>query len=270
MRLHPIVPAIGMVGLAILWIPLVVVLVLSFNGDRLGRGFDPSLVWYVKLFHHAAIRDAALNSLILAVSSTTLSTLLGTGMALGLYRAPWPAAWRGFFDIVIHLPVVTPDIILAAGMMAAFAVFQGVSVIVGADQPELGMWLMIIGHTTFQVAFVTLVVSARLQLIERDQDEAARDLYASSWYSFSRVLLPQLAPGIAAGAMLAFVLSLDDFVVSLFTASTQSNTLPLYIYAVVKRGVTPEIHALSTFIVFITVALVLIMAKATPSTKETS
>lgn len=270
MRLHPIVPAIGMVGLAILWIPLVVVLVLSFNGDRLGRGFDPSVVWYVKLFHHAEIRDAALNSLILAVSSTLISTLFGTGIALGLYRAPWPPTWRSFFDIVIHLPVVTPDIILAAGMMAAFAVFQGVATVIGTQQPTLGMWFMIIGHTTFQVAFVTLVVSARLQLIERDQDEAARDLYASSWYSFSRVLLPQLAPGIAAGAMLAFVLSLDDFVVSLFTASTESNTLPLYIYAVVKRGVTPEIHALSTFIVFITVALVLIMAKATPSTKETT
>ena len=270
MRLHPIVPAIAIVGLAILWIPLVVILVLSFNGDRLGRGFDPSVVWYIKLFGNEAIHQAAWNSLQLAFASTTLSTLFGTGMALALHRAPWPRAWRGFFDIMIHLPVVTPDIILAAGMMAAFAVFQGVAGSIGAEQPALGMWLMIIGHITFQVAFVTLVVSARLQLIERDQDEAARDLYASSWYSFSRVLLPQLAPGIAAGAMLAFVLSIDDFVVSLFTASTASTTLPLYIYAIVKRGATPEIHALSTFIVLITVVLVLIMAKATPSTKEST
>ncbi len=270
MRLHPLVPTVAVIGLAILWVPLVVMVALSFNGDRLGRGYDPSVAWYLKLLGNAEIHRAALNSLILAVTSTVCATLLGTGMALSLHRAPWPRAWRGFFDVIIHLPVVTPDIILAAGMMAAFAVLQGVSQVLGGQAPGLGMWLMVIGHITFQVAFVALVVSARLQLIERDQDEAARDLYASSWYSFSRVLLPQLMPGIAAGAMLAFVMSLDDFVVSLFTASTDSITLPLYIYAAVKKGVSPEIHALSTVIVLITVVLVLVMAKATPSTKESS
>jgi spermidine/putrescine transport system permease protein len=127
---------------------------------------------------------------------------------------------------------------------------------------------MILGHVTFQVSFVALVVSARLAIIDRDQDEAARDLYAGTWYAFSRVILPQLAPAIAAGAMLAFVLSLDDFVVSLFTNATSSITLPLHIYAVVKRGVTPEIHALSTVIIAITTALVLAMAKAAPQPKD--
>ena len=267
MRVHPVVRAVGICGLAILWVPLVVIIALSFNADKFGRGFDPSLAWYAKLWSNSAIHAAAWNSLVLAVSSTFLATIMGTGMALGLHRTPWSKATRSTLDLSIHLPVVTPDIILAAALVAAFSVIQGVAGWFGVA-PGLGLWLMIIGHATFQTAFVALVVSARLQLIDRDQDEAARDLYAGTWYSFSRVLLPQLAPGIAAGAMLAFVLSLDDFVVSLMATSTESVTLPLLIYAVVKRGVTPEIHALSTVIVLITTFLVLAMAKATPHPQE--
>jgi spermidine/putrescine transport system permease protein len=224
-------------------------------------------VWYAKLWSNQAVHSAAWYSLLLAATSTAIATAVGTGLALGLHRAPWPRAVRSVLDVTIHLPVVTPDIILAAAMVVAFAVMQGIAGLIGVEA-SLGLWLMILGHVTFQVAFVALVVSARLQLIERDQDEAARDLYAGAWYSFSRVLLPQLAPGIAAGAMLAFVLSLDDFVVSLFTASTSSITLPLYIYAAVKKGVSPEIHALSTVIIAITAVLVLAMARATPKTQE--
>ena len=101
MRLHPLVPTVAVIGLAILWVPLVVMVALSFNGDRLGRGYDPSVAWYLKLLGNAEIHRAALNSLILAVTSTVCATLLGTGMALGLHRAPWPRAWRGFFDVNI-------------------------------------------------------------------------------------------------------------------------------------------------------------------------
>ena len=190
-------------------------------------------------------------------------------LALGVHRSPWPQRLRGAMDLTVHLPVVTPDIILAAGMVAAFSVMQGLgSLISGGAGPGLGLWLMILGHVTFQVSFVALVVAARLTLIDRDQDEAARDLYAGTWYTFTRVILPQLAPAIAAGGMLAFVLSLDDFVVSLFTYSTASTTLPLLIYAVVKRNVTPEIHALSTVIIAITTLLVLAMAKTAPQPKD--
>ena len=269
MKLPLAVPAVAVAGLAILWVPLVVLVVLSFNADRFGRGFDPSLVWYAKLFANAEIGAAAKNSLILAVSSTTIATVLGTMLALGVHRSPWSQRLRGTMDLTVHLPVVTPDIILAAGMVAAFSVMQGLgSLISGGAGPGLGMWLMILGHVTFQVSFVALVVAARLALIDRDQDEAARDLYAGTWYTFTRVILPQLAPAIAAGGMLAFVLSLDDFVVSLFTYSTASTTLPLLIYAVVKRNVTPEIHALSTVIIAITTLLVLAMAKTAPQPKD--
>ena len=263
MRLHPVITLTAWLALVLLWLPLVVLAVLSFNADKFGRGWDFSLIWYGKLLANAKVHEAAWNTLILAVTSTAVSTVLGTGIALGLHRLPWPRWLKGIFDVIIHLPVVTPDIILAAAMVVVFALFHAV-----APSLELGMPVMILGHVTFQLAFVTLVVSSRLALIDSDQEEAARDLYAGRRYTLIHVILPQLMPGIIAGAMLAFVLSLDDFVVSLFTASVDSNTLPLLIYATVKRSVTPEIHALSTVIVAITVFLVLLMTRLNPAAKS--
>jgi spermidine/putrescine transport system permease protein len=122
---------------------------------------------------------------------------------------------------------------------------------------EPGLLNMIIGHITFQVAFVALVVRSRLIAIGHEIEEAARDLFASNWYLLRRIMLPLLMPGIVAGGMLAFTLSLDDFVISFFTAGPESQTLPLYIFAAVRRGVTPQIHALSTLIMIITVVLVI-------------
>jgi spermidine/putrescine transport system permease protein len=125
-----------------------------------------------------------------------------------------------------------------------------------SDVFEMGMIDMIIGHVTFQIAFVALVVRSRLASIGKDVEEAARDLFASNWYLMRKVMLPLMFPGIVAGAMLAFTLSLDDFVISFFLSGPGSQTLPLYIYAAVRRGVTPEIHALSTIVVLVTVILV--------------
>jgi spermidine/putrescine transport system permease protein len=127
---------------------------------------------------------------------------------------------------------------------------------------------MIIGHITFQMAFVALVVRSRLVAIGREVEEAARDLFASNWYLFLRkVMLPLLMPGIIAGAMLAFTLSLDDFVISFFTAGPESQTLPLFIFAAVRRGVTPQIHALSTLIMLVTVMLVVLTERLTRTKK---
>jgi spermidine/putrescine transport system permease protein len=121
---------------------------------------------------------------------------------------------------------------------------------------DMGMIDMIIGHVTFQIAFVALVVRSRLTLIGQDVEEAARDLFAGNWYLMRNVMLPLMMPGIVAGAMLAFTLSLDDFVISFFLSGPDSQTLPLYIYSAVRRGVSPQIHALSTLIVLVTVVLV--------------
>jgi spermidine/putrescine transport system permease protein len=246
-----------------LYLPLLSVAVYSVNDTRYGQvwhGF--TLDWYVKLFHNEIILEAARNTLTLALASTLVATLLGTALAFGMDRFPWARRTNTFLDIILHLPVVIPDIILAAALVVAFGLLRVVSSIF-----EPGMFIMILGHITFQVAFVALVVRSRLASLGRDIEEAGRDLYASAFYQFRRVTLPLLLPGIVAGAMLAFTLSLDDFVISFFTSGPESVTLPLFIFAAVRRGVTPEIHALSTLVVLVTIILVVSAERLTRSSK---
>jgi spermidine/putrescine transport system permease protein len=166
-------------------------------------------------------------------------------------------------SLLLHLPVVTPDIIFAVALVIAFSVIRYLT---GCF--ELGLGAMIIGHITFQISFVALAVRGRLELIGHDVEEAASDLYAGYWRVLTKVILPMLKPGIMAGAMLAFTLSLDDFVISFFTSGPKSMTLPLYIYAAVRRGITPEVHALSTLIMIITIFVVASMQKLSPDNKS--
>jgi len=260
---NPITTMIAMGALVFLYLPLISVAVYSVNNTRYGlvwRGF--TLDWYAKLFQNEFILEAAWNTLELAVTSTVIATVLGTVLAFGMDRFPWSRKTNTFLDVVLHLPVVIPDIILAAALVVAFGLLRVVS---SAFEP--GMFIMILGHITFQIAFVALVVRSRLASLGRDIEEAGRDLYASSFYQFRRVTLPLLAPGIVAGGMLAFTLSLDDFVISFFTAGPESVTLPLFIYAAVRRGVTPEIHALSTLVVLVTIVLVVLAERLSRSGK---
>ncbi len=249
----------AMCTLGFLYLPILAVAVFSVNATRYGlawKGF--TLDWYSQLFQNEFILEAAWNTLMLAVVSTVLATILGTLLAIGLERFPWGKKTNAFLDVVLHIPVVIPDIILAAALVVAFGLLRFVSSIF-----EPGLFNMIIAHITFQIAFVALVVRSRLVTIGRDVEEAARDLFASTPYLLRHVTLPLLLPGIVAGAMLAFTLSLDDFVISFFTAGPESVTLPLYIYAEVRRGVSPQIHALSTMVVLITVILIVGMERFT-------
>ncbi len=251
-RQHPLIIAISYLTMAFLYLPLLGVAVFSVNDARRGlvwKGF--TFKWYLKLFENDWILEAAWNTLLLAVVSTLIATVLGTILAIAMDRFPWRPRASNFLDIILHIPVVIPDIILAASLVVAFGLLRLASSIF-----EPGLLNMIIGHITFQIAFVALVVRSRLVAIGRDVEEAARDLFATNWYLLRKVLLPLLTPGIIAGAMLAFTLSLDDFVISFFTAGPESQTLPLFIFAAVRRGVTPQIHALSTLIMLITVVLV--------------
>jgi spermidine/putrescine transport system permease protein len=250
--------------LGILYLPLAAVAALSLNAARFGvawKGF--SLRWYAQLVSNGLVLSAAANTLFLAAVSTAVSTVLGTLLALGLERFPWPRWLRRSVDAVVYVPVVTPDIVFAVGMLLAF---EAVRAVLGGLR--LGMATMIIAHVTFQVSFVALTVSSRLATIGRTVEEAARDLYAGAWYAMRRVTFPLLAPGVVAGAMLAFTLSLDDFVISFFTSGPSSVTLPLYIYGSLRRGITPEIHALSTIVFLVTVLLVLSLQLATRAPKE--
>ncbi len=258
-RSHPLVTAMAMFTMGFLYLPLAAVAVFSVNATRYGlvwRGF--TLHWYTKLVQNEFILEAAWNTLVLAVVSTVIATCLGTVLAIGMDRFPWSRKTNTFLDLVLHIPVVIPDIILAAALVVAFGLLRAVSSLF-----EPGLVNMIIGHITFQISFVALVVRSRLVSIGRDVEEAARDLFAGTSYMLRRITLPLLLPGIVAGAMLAFTLSLDDFVISFFTAGPESVTLPLFIFAAVRRGVTPQIHALSTLVVLITVVMIIGMERFT-------
>jgi spermidine/putrescine transport system permease protein len=263
-RLHPGFSVAAVATLVLLYLPLAAVAALSLNAARFGvawKGF--SLRWYAQLTSNGIVLSAAANTLILAAVSTAVSTVLGTLLALGLERFPWPRWLRKAVDAVVYVPVVTPDIVFAVGMLLAF---EAVRAVLGGLR--LGIATMIVAHVTFQVSFVALTVSSRLATIGRTVEEAARDLYAGAWYSMRRVTFPLLAPGVVAGAMLAFTLSLDDFVISFFTSGPSSVTLPLYIYGSLRRGITPEIHALSTIVFLVTVLLVLALQLATRAPRE--
>ncbi|HSQ42141.1 MAG TPA: ABC transporter permease [Fibrobacteraceae bacterium] len=240
---------------AFLYLPLLCVVMFSVNASRLGLqwgGF--TLHWYADLFRDELIQRAALNTLFLAVVSTVISTVLGTCLALGIQRHHWPKRTGKMLEILLNIPIVTPDIIFAVALVIAFSALRLVSSLF-----ELGMPTMIIGHVAFQISFVALVIRGRLQMIGQDLEEAAFDLYAEYPRMLWTVVIPLLKPAILAGAALAFTLSLDDFVISFFTAGPKSITLPIYIYAAVHRGVTPEIHALSTLVMLMTIAAVTLM-----------
>jgi spermidine/putrescine transport system permease protein len=252
-RLTPGLSGLAIATILFLYLPLLAVAAMSLNAARFGvawKGF--SLRWYTQLAHNEVVLQAGLNTLILATVSTTVATVLGTLLAIGLERFPWPRWLRRMVDAVVYVPVVTPDIVFAVGMLLAF---EAVRQVFGGLR--LGMGTMIVAHVTFQISFVALVVGSRLATIGRSVEEAARDLYAGTWYALRTVTLPLIAPGVVAGAMLAFTLSLDDFVISFFTSGPSSVTLPLYIYGSLRRGITPDIHALSTIIFLVTVALVM-------------
>lgn len=258
------VAIVAWLSMAFLYLPLMAVASFSVNKSRFGLDWKGlTFDWYLRLFQNHAILEAAANTLILAVVSTAIATVLGTMLAIGLNRFPWPRKANSLFDIVLNMPVVVPEIVFAAALVIAFALLRFVS-----DAFTPGLLNMIIGHVTFQVAFVALVVRSRLQVISTDLEEAARDLYADNAYLLKRVTLPLLKPGIISGAMIAFTLSLDDFVISFFTAGPTSVTLPLYIYASVRRGVTPEIHALSTLVLLISVVMVILSDRMTRKNKS--
>ena len=256
--------ALAVATLALLYVPLVAVAALSFNASRYGvawTGF--TLQWYTRLLRNPVVLRAALNTLLLAAISTTVATVLGTLLALGVERFPWPRRLKRTIDTLVMVPVVIPDIVFAVGMLLAFEAARRLF-----PELRLGMATMVVAHITFEIPFIALVVGSRLATVGRTVEEAARDLYADTSYALRRVTLPLLVPGVVAGAMLAFTLSLDDFVISFFTSGPTSVTLPLYIYGALRRGISPEVHALSTVVFVVTVLLVLALQLVMRTPKE--
>lgn len=226
-----------------LYAPIAVVIVFSFNAAKHGGPWTSfTTAWYARLLDSPDRLDAAKNTLLLGVTSTLIATALGSMLGYGLSRYWFPG--KKLFSWLMYVPVVIPDIVMAVAMLSFFAVVRD-----WLGLFELGMTTMIVAHITFQIPFVAIVVRSRLAGMDPAIEEAAHDLGASSWQTFWNVTFPLMWPGVLAGAMLAFTLSLDDFVVSFFTTGPGATTLPILIYSSVKRGITPDINALSTLIV---------------------
>jgi len=235
-----------------LYLPIAVIVALSFNQSRFGvqwKGF--TLAWYERLFSHPRILEYAENTLVVALVSTAIATLLGTLLALGLYRYRFRG--RGLLFGLLYVPVVVPDIVMGVALLLFFAWLRET-----LGFFRLSLFTIILGHVTYQLAYVAIVVLGRLATIEPELEEAAADLGAGRLATLRYVTLPLLAPGILAGALLAFTLSIDDFVITFFTAGPGSTTLPLYIYGSTKRGISPEIHAMSTILIAVSTAGVLL------------
>jgi spermidine/putrescine transport system permease protein len=227
-----------------LYLPIIVVVIMSFNASKnlfVWRGF--SLQWYPAVFADPAIMEGLRNTLIVATTVTVLATVLGTLMAVGIHRYTRGGLIRAF----ALAPALLPDLLLAIGILSLFTLLNG----------TLGFHSVIIAHTTFAMAFVTAIVLARMASLDPSLEEASRDLGAGAVRTFLRVTLPQLAPGVVAGALLSFTLSLDEFVIAFFTAAPTTPTLPIAIYSMVRFGVTPEINALATMLLFVSVFAVI-------------
>lgn len=227
--------------LAFFYLPILVLVVNSFNASRFGstwQGF--TLQWYSRLTTQREIWAALEVTLIVAVSATVVSAVLGTTAALALHR--YGSRLQRLHSALVSVPLVMPEILMGMSLLLFFAT-------VGL---ELGVFSIFLAHVTFCVSFVAMVVLGRLQDFDDSLLEAARDLGATAWAATTRVLLPLLAPGIAAGALLAFTLSIDDFVITFFVAGPGSTTLPIRIYSMIKHGSPPLINALSTLLLFVT------------------
>lgn len=239
----------------LLYAPIAMVVLFSFNAAphaQTWRGF--SLEWYRTLFGSPEKLAAVTNTLLLAISSTAVSTVLGTLLGFGLSRHDFPG--KPLFSWLIYVPVMIPDIVAAVAMLMFFSLLRD-----AAGWFELGLRTMVIAHVTFQIPFVAIVVRSRLNGLDPALEEAAHDLGASTWQKFRYVTLPLMLPGVFAGAALAFTLSIDDFVISFFTSGPGATTLPILIYSSVKRGITPDINALSTLIVLVSVAGTLLVTR---------
>lgn len=233
------------VVIVFLYLPIIVLAINSFNEARFGgewTGF--SLKWYGRLLQETAMWNALKNSFIIAGSATIASTILGTLAAFSLYR--YQTKLQKVHYGLIYTPLVIPDILMGIGLLLFFV----------ALNIKLGLFTVFIAHTTFCVSYVTMVILARLQHFDYSVIEAAQDLGASPWIVLKRVIIPLLMPGIVAGGLLAFTLSIDDFVITYFVLGQGASTLPVYIYSMIKFGSTPIINALSVILLLLTFIIV--------------
>lgn len=234
---------------AFLYLPILVLMVMSFNASKTPfswQGF--SFRWYGELAGNETVIEGLVNTLVVAVGSTVVATALGTLLAIGLERYTRSRT----LEAAALAPAIMPDIVLAIGLLAFYSMIS----------MSLGLHSVLLAHVVFSTAFVAAVVKARLGHLDPSLEEASRDLGSTAVGTFWRITVPTLAPGIVAGALLAFTLSLDEFVIAFFTNGPSTPTLPMVIYSMVRFGVTPEINALATILVAVSFTAVLLAQRS--------
>ncbi len=282
-RRHPLIFSSAMLVYVFLYAPILVLILFSFNASRANitfEGFIPafsdrvvmdgSLVksspcgpfhWFCELSKNKDVAEAAGNTLTIAFISTIISTIIGTMAALSLQRYEFKL--KPFSQLSLYIPIVIPEIVMGIGILTLFTqlfgILNGALGLTGDARLSMGLGTVIVSHIAFSVPFVTLVVQARLQGFDKSYEEAAMDLGANEWTTFRRVTFPMILPGILSGGLLAFTLSLDDFVITFFTNGPGSTTLPIYVYGLLRRIITPQVNALSTVWILTVFSVVLLL-----------
>jgi len=228
-----------------LYLPIFYVIIFSFNTSKLNITFESfTFQWYGTFFKNRTLMEALTNTLIIGIISTIVSTIIGTIGAIGLSKYRFRG--REVIDKLLYIPIVIPEVVLGIALLSIYSVLS----------IPLGLISITLSHITFSIPFVVITVRARLAGFDKYLEEAAMDLGANRIVTFWRVTLPLIMPGVLSGAMLAFSLSIDDVIISFFTAGPGSTTLPLKIFSMVKTGVTPEVNALSTVIMIVTIIII--------------
>lgn len=229
-----------------LFLPIGVLIMYSFNSSQMNIIFENfTFKWYGLLFQNRDLLESFLNTILVAVSSTIISTIIGTISAYGLYKYDFPL--KNFINALIYIPIVIPEIVLGISLLSIYTLMKF----------ELSLYTIILSHIAFSIPYVIVSVRTNLNKDAITYEEAARDLGASNYSIFKDIILPIITPGIISGATLAFTLSLDDVVISYFTAGPGSNTLPLYIYSMIKTGITPDVNALTSLMLLVISAILI-------------
>jgi spermidine/putrescine transport system permease protein len=278
-RRSPLIIASTILVLFFLYAPIVILILFSFNASRISPLFTGVVTkfgpyrlvqgnvlqspcgpfhWFCDLSKNTEVLSAARNTLVVAFTSTIVSTIIGTMAALALQR--YVFRLRTFSQISLYIPIVIPEVVMGVTILVMFSQlfsFLNSSLhLVGDAQLALGLWTVILAHISFMIPFVTLVVQARLQGLDKSYEEAAMDLGANEWITFQRVTFPMILPGVLAGGLLAFTLSIDDFIITFFTNGPGSATLPIYVFGLLRRVITPQLNALSTVWILIVLLVV--------------
>jgi spermidine/putrescine transport system permease protein len=241
-----------------LYIPIVVVVVFSFNGTsrRVTQWEGFSLRWYDSVLHDTVVQGALFNSFRIALATAILSTIFGTMAALGLQRAPrW---FRAPFEALTFVSIIVPEIVIALSTLVFYSTSFDVARAITGVRWKLGYETIVGAHALFNISLVMLLVRARLSGMDRTHVEASFDLYGTPWRTFWQITFPQLLPAIVAGFLLSFTFSFDDYVITYFVSGAGTTTLPLYVFSTIRKGVTPATNAVAAFMLLITLTVLVV------------